>query len=335
MSKKTKCLPAFLLCFLILLPFSIQTQTVKAASIEFVLLSQYKATMSIGDELYLIAVTTSGAMPSFKSSSSAIASVNTYGKITAKKAGTATITAKIKNGEASCRITVKKTEVVISDTRLSLERGDTHQLTGSASNSSAIVWKSSKKSVATVDEKGTVTGIKPGETTITATANGTAKTCAVTVKKPTIRLNPSRIKLSRNQSAYVSAAVSSHAAPKWKTNKSSVARVDENGLVTAMKHGTAIITATVDGVSKSCEVIVEPPRIELNKTALDLTVASTAKLTATVSSGNPVVWSSSNENILSIDTDGTITAWQKGRAYVYASEDGTKVRCVVSVTDNK
>ncbi len=334
MSRTKKYLLSFVLFFLLLfLSLTTQPYLANAASIEFVILSQYKASMDIGDELYLLAFTTNGDMPSWKSSSSTIASVNTYGKITAKKPGTTTITAKIKNGEASCKVTVNKTDLTISDTKLSMERGENYRLSASTSNSSVVTWKSSKKSVATIDEHGNVTGIKPGETTITATADGTSKTCIITVKKPTIRLSQSKIKLYRNHTAILSATVSSNVKPTWRSNKSSVAKVDENGTITAMKHGIAFITATVDGISKSCEVTVEPPVIQLNKTTLDLNVGSTSKLIATVSSGNPVAWSTSNEKILSVASDGTITAWQKGRAYIYASDDGTKVRCVVSVTE--
>ncbi len=334
MSRTKKSLISFLLCLLLsLLSPMLQLNHVNAASIEFVLLSQYKATLDIGDELYLFAITTNGDMPSWKSSSTKIVSVNTYGKITAKKAGSATITAKIKNGEASCKVTVNKTKLTLSDTRISMERGTTCRLTASASNSALISWKSSKKSIATIDEDGLVTGIKPGETTITATADGTSKTCIITVKAPTIRLSSSKLKLYRNQTARLSATVSSNISPTWKSNKSSVATVDETGTVTAMKHGTAVITATLDGVSKSCEIIVEPPVISLSEAELNLTIGSTAKLNAKVSSGNPVTWSTSNENILSVAQDGTVTAWQKGRAYVYASEDGTKIRCIVTVTE--
>lgn len=83
--------------------------TVYAASgYEYVLLTKYTKTMKIGDEYYLTAITSTGKKPKFSSSDSTVASVNTYGKITAKKAGNATITAKIANGEASCRVTVEK-----------------------------------------------------------------------------------------------------------------------------------------------------------------------------------------------------------------------------------
>jgi uncharacterized protein YjdB len=333
MSRISRYFVSILICFIILfLSSTYHPNTTRAASIEFVLLSQYKATLDIGDELYVIAITTNGAMPTWRSSSSKIASVNTYGKITAKKAGTATITAKIKNGEASCKVTVNRTKLTISDTVISMERGSTCQLTATTSNSSHITWKSSKKSIASIDENGCVTAVKPGETTITASSDGTSKTCKVIVKQPTVRLSHSKVKLYRNQTVTLSATVSSRITPSWRSNKSSVATVDEKGTITAKKHGTAVITATVDGISRSCEVIVEPPTIRLNKTELQLVEGSKERLKAEVSSGNPVAWTTSNENILSVEQDGTITAWQKGRAYVYASEDGTKVRCVVYVT---
>ncbi|MGF7142485.1 uncharacterized protein YjdB [Anaerotaenia torta] len=333
-------LKKFLLSILIctaLLPVSALHPPVhaKANSIQFVILSKYKATMSIGDELQLIAITTNGTMPAWKSSSSAIASVNTYGKITAKKAGTATITAKIKGGEASCHVTVQKTTITISEASVSLERNAVHQLTAKSSTKTPITWKSSKKSVAIIDENGKITGIKPGETLITASADKSSQTCLVKVKLPTVKLSQTKVKLFRGQTSRLTASVSSGVAPKWKTNRKSVAVVDESGTITAIKHGTATITATVDGISHSCEVTVASPAIELSKSELNLKVNAAASLSARVSSGNPVTWSSSNENVVTVDQNGQITAWKKGRAYVYASEDGTKVRCTVYVTDNQ
>ncbi|MFT4143757.1 MAG: Ig-like domain-containing protein, partial [Mobilitalea sp.] len=113
----------------------------------------------------------------------------------------------------------------------------------------------------------------------------------------------------------------------------SVAIVDATGTVTAMKNGTAVITATVDGVLQTCEIVVNKPDITLSSTEITLKSGTTTTLTAKVSSSNAPIWSTSNNNILSIDSKGVITAKQKGRAYVYAAEDGTKVRCTVYVTD--
>lgn len=62
-------------------------------------------------------------------------------------------------------------------------------LKGQTSNGSPISWKSQKSSVAEIDENGKISAKKPGETTITAKADGTKKTCHVTVKKPKVTLN--------------------------------------------------------------------------------------------------------------------------------------------------
>lgn len=308
------------------------SSTHASASLSFIILSKYKASLNIGDEFYLLALTSNGKMPTWKSSNSKVASVNTYGLVTAKKAGSATITAKIKNAEATCQITVAKTKINLNKTSLSMERNATFTLTATTSNQSEVTWKSSRSSIATVDEKGTVTALKPGEVTITATADQSTATCKITVKQPTVTLNKTKLVLYRKQTARLSAFVSSGVNPFWKSTKKSVATVDQNGIVTAVKHGTAIITAVVDGVSKSCEVIVEQPTIKLSAQEVTLPEGSTHKLTATVSSGNSPVWSSSNPSVATVDSVGTITAVSKGRAYIYASEDGIKVRCTVFVT---
>ncbi len=333
-----KYLKKFLLTLIVslsVLSLTIPTLHVSAASslFSFVILSQYKATADIGDDIYIVAVTSTGKKPTWKSSDSKIASVNTYGVVTTKKAGTAIVTAKIKDAEASCQITVNKTKVTVSKTSASLENGETLRLTASTSNDSKVTWKSSKKSIATVDEYGKVTALKPGETAITATADGTSTICNITVKLPTVKLNKTSLSLYRGQTAKLSATVSSSIKPTWKTNKKSVAIVDATGTVTAMKNGTAIITATVDGVMQTCEIVVNKPDITLSSTEITLKSGATTTLTAKVSSGNAPIWSTSNDNILSIDSKGVITAKQKGRAYVYAAEDGTKVRCTVYVTD--
>jgi uncharacterized protein YjdB len=331
-----KILLSILLCItLIFASPTFYSVSAKAASIEFVLLSQYKATVNIGEEFYILAITSNGAMPKWKSSSSKIASVNTYGKVTAKSAGTATITAKIKNGEASCKVTVNKTKLTLSVSNISIERGETYQLKAVTSNNSTVTWKSSKKSVAIIDEDGKITGIKPGETIISAKADGVIKTCNLKVKTPTIRLTSTKLKLFRGQTVKLSATVSSSVSPKWKSSKKSVATVDEAGTITAIKHGTTVITATVDGVSRSCEVTVMSPDITLSATELVIPAGSSASLTAKVSSGNAVQWSSSNDAVASVDSKGKVTGWKKGKAYIYASEDGTKVRCRVSITEDK
>jgi uncharacterized protein YjdB len=288
--------------------------------------------MRIGEEYYLIAVTSTGKKPSFSSSNSTVASVNTYGKITAKKAGTATITAKISGGEASCKVKVEKTVITLSQKNISLENGYSTRLTAKVSTGHAATYKSSKTSVATVDEAGVITANKPGEATITVTADKTSVTCKVTVKEPTVKLNRTAVSLYRKQTVRLSVSSTSKSTPKWKTNKKSVATVDSDGTVTAIKNGTAIITVTVDGVSKTCEVTVKKPTIKFDKDSVTLVAGATCQAKVTVSSGNTPEYSSSNVSVATVDENGTITARSAGKATIYAKEDGTKECMTVTVT---
>lgn len=335
MPKTRKIIISILLCLSLAFP-SLATRNVSAYSsnlFPFIFLSQYDASMDIGDELFILAITTNGKKPSWKSSNSKVASVDSYGVVTAKKEGTAVITAKTTNSEASCHITVRKTVININKSSISLENGESYRLNATTSNGTNVTWKSSKPSIATIDKYGKVTAKKPGETTITASADGNLATCTVVVKSPTVTLDKSSITLYRGQSAKLSAKVSSGLKPSWKTNRKSVAVVDTNGNVTAIKNGTAIITATVDGVSQTCEITVLKPEIELSTTELTIKKGEKATIKAFVSSNNKPTWSTSNTNIVTINSNGEITAKNKGRAYVYATEDGTKVKCTVFVTE--
>jgi len=337
MPQYKKIFPAVfaVLCMISMLIFSVyQPSTVHAASgYEFVILNKYSKSLNIGDKFQLIAVTSNGKKPSFSSSSSSVASVNTYGKVTAKKAGTATITVKIRNGEARCKITVQKTKIEVSARKISLENGCSAKLNVTVSTGHPATFKSSKKSVASVDENGVITAKKPGTATITATADRTSAACQVTVRQPTLKLSKSSVSLFRKGVVKLSVSSTSKSTPKWKTNKKSVATVDQKGTVTAVKHGTATITVTVDGCSKTCEVTVKKPQICFAKDSVTLTVGETAPANVSVSSKNKPEFSSSNSHVASVSENGRITARAKGRAYIYAKEDGAKERMTVTVKE--
>ena len=338
MSRKKYFLQAAfaVLCMVSMLLFPNRSSITAHASsgYEFILLNSYSKTMKIGDEAYLTAITSNGKKPSFSSSSSAIASVNTYGKITAKKAGTVKITAKIRNGEARCSVTVKKTEIRLSEKSVSLENGERHMLRVASSTGHPAKFKSSKSSVASVDENGLILAKKPGQADITVTVDKTAVKCSVTVKKPTLRLSKSAISLYRGGTAKLTVTSSSKSIPKWKTNKKSVATVDSNGTVTAVKNGTATVTVTVDGVSKTCSVTVKKPTITFEADAVTLSVGESYQTKAAVSSKNKPVYASSNSKVATVDGNGKVYAKSKGRAYIYAKEDGAKERMTVFVNAN-
>lgn len=304
----------------------------QASGYSVIILSHYNKTLKIGQSFYLTGISSNLKRISWKSSSSRIASVNTYGQVTAKKAGTCKITAKVSGGEASCRVIVQKTVLTLSAASVSMENGASFRLTAKTSNGAPVSWRSSRSSVAVIDDHGKIDALKVGETVITATADGTKKICRVTVKKPKVTLSRNSLSLYRTQSSRLTAKVSSGRTVSWKSRKKSIATVDARGLVTAKKHGTATITATVDGVTKECEVTVMPPTITLSKTSVSLKKGRSFILQAKVSSGIKPVWTSSKSSVATVSKDGSVTARKKGSCYIYAAEDGTKKSCHITVT---
>ena len=131
----------------------------------------------------------------WSSSNEAVATVDSNGKVTAKKAGTAVITATSSNGKtAGCTVTVKQKEIAITGISLnksttSLTEGESETLTATITPSNAtgdktVKWSSSNGVVAAVDSNGKVTAKKAGTAVITATSsNGKTAGCTVTVKQ--------------------------------------------------------------------------------------------------------------------------------------------------------
>ena len=146
-----------------------------------------------------------------------------------------------------------------------------------------------------------------------------------------MRLSSSAISLYRKETVKLSVQSTSKSNPKWKSNKKSVVIVDDDGTVTALKNGTAIITVTVDGVSKMCEVTVKKPTITFDTGQVSLTVGESYQAKVKVSSGNKPEYSSSNTNVVTVDENGKICALSVGKAYIYAKEDGSKARMTVIV----
>lgn len=321
------------LCLILIITCTTPLVSNQASAASYVIIMNQDISLDIGEEYQLLPLSLTLDIPKFKSSNSKVAIVNAFGKVIAKKPGRATITVTMGKERATCQITVKETIIALNAQKVSLENGETYQLSATTSDGSNVTYKSSKKSVAVIDDNGLITAIKPGTSTITVSANGTKSLCTLTVKKPTIKLDRTSIKLFRGQNTTLTASVSSSISPVYKTNKKSVAIVDSNGTITAMKNGTATITATVDGVSSTCIVTVKQPEISLSQTEIFMNKGDSKMLYATVSSGNTPTFTTSNSNVITVDKSGKIYSHKKGTAYVYCQEDGVKVKCKVVVTE--
>lgn len=151
--------------------------TIKLSSTKATIYTKTKKTVTLK-----AAVTGSSNTVTWKSSKPSVASVNAKGVVTAKKAGTTTITATANGVSAKCVITVKAPTLKLSKTKASIKKGKKVTIKAAATPTAKITYKSSNKKVAAVSAKGVVTGKKKGTAKITVTANGVKKTFTVTVK---------------------------------------------------------------------------------------------------------------------------------------------------------
>ena len=290
------------------------------------------------------------------SSDNSVATVSN-GKVTAVKAGSATVTAKSADGgfTASCAVTVAAkvidvSSVSLSKTELTLTEGDSETITATVKPDDAtdktVTWSTSDAAVATVDG-GKITAVKEGTATITAKAGDKTATCAVTVNKKiiyveSVELDKTALELTEGDSETLVATVKPDDATDktvtWSSSDDAVATV-EGGKITAVKPGTATITATAGEKSATCKVtvnkrIIAVESVELNKTEIDLVEGDSETLVATVkpddATDKTVTWTSSDPAVATVD-GGKVTAVKEGTATITAKAGEKTATCTVYV----
>ena len=263
------------------------------------------------------------------------------------------------NGYSFVENTAATTKVTAAESSVTIPKGKTYMLDFDIDPidfHEIITTKSSNTAVATVDETGKITAVAPGTATIKIIVGGASASCKVTVTQAVtkIQLNKTSLSLDVPETYQLTATITpSDASNKnliWSSSNESAATVDENGLVKAVGNGTAVIKAeAADGssISASCTVtVIDPSKIPvssitLNKTALSLEAMETYQLTASVSPANAankaLIWTSSNEAVATVDSNGQVTAVAKGTATITATAAdgyGASASCTVTVTNN-
>ena len=192
----------------------------------------------------------------YKSSNTAIATVDTEGKVTAKGAGDTkiTITAKetdnYKKATKEIMVSVARAAQTITASDLSLTYPNSGKITVSG-NEGSLTYKSSNTAVATVDSAGKVTAKGGGTAKITITAaatsnyNAAAKTITVKVAKAaqsiTAKSAASSVFVGKTTTVSVTGA---KGTTSFKSSDTTIATVSSEGKVTGRKGGTVRITAT-------------------------------------------------------------------------------------------
>lgn len=289
-----------------------------------------------------------------------VASVDNEGNVTARKAGTATVTVKVaENVTAVCKVTVisRVTGISLSETTVELKPGETRRLTATVlpqnASNAEVTWYSDKESVAKVSQSGLVSAVSTGEATIHVVTSdgGKMATCLVKVGTPVkgITLSVSSKTLyvgdpSLDISATLTPANATDKSLEWSSSDPEVASIAPGAALRAvikpLKPGKTTITATTKdgGFTASCEVTVKRhvSGVSLNKASLTLYVGETESLAATVApedaSDKTVAWSSDNSAVASV-SNGKVTANKPGTAVikVVTNDLSKEAACTVTV----
>ena len=307
-----------------------------------------------------------------------VVSVNENGVIKALKVGETKVTVKTINGLDSISVirvidnskkdskepndqketNIEAESITLNKSKLKINEGTTYSLSAIISPSNVtnknIIWTSDNNSVAKVNSKGIVKGIKEGTATITVkTSNNKIATCNITVKKPTIAVSKVTIsskvsQITEGSSISLLATVfpknASDKSITWICSNNNVIKINSNGTIIGLKEGSARITATSNnGVSDYINIVVKPKIVDvtsitLNNSNISLLKGDTKTLTATIKPKNAtnknIKWTSSDTSVASVNQNGKVTANKKGTATITATTSNNKSSsCSVTVTE--
>jgi len=303
----------------------------------------------------------------WSSSDETVATVDENGVVTAVGAGSATITATPGDTNltrtATCTVKVTRSvdSVTLSSENEMVYVGKKHTLTAAVLPEDAanpkLVWESSDPAIAAVDKNGNVTGKKTGTATITAaTTDGSeiSVTCQVQVitAVKTITLSTKNHQLvlgsvpeaAQLQLTCQTAPEDAHyQAVTWTSSDETIATVDENGLVQALAPGEVTITATTTDpsstASASAKIIVGDAVQSITGLTSKVTVQKGKSHSFSVTAApetalnKAVVWSSSKENIATVDKNGKVVGKGVGTVTITAeAADGSGVKATCEVT---
>ena len=225
-----------------------------------------------------------------------------------------------------------------------------------AAEKQTLAWASSDESVATVDETGTVTAIAAGEAEITAAVKDTEMqdVCVITVKVSAKELkvpDTMEVKLNDTDETAIEAKCepedASNISFDFASSDEEVATVDKDGKVKVLKAGECDITTTLmqDGekvTEKTTHVkaFYEVESITLDSNEGKLTVGNSHTIKATVApeevaAETTIEWSSSNEKVATVDSNGKVTAVSSGNATITSTAGEESANYEVTVEQPK
>lgn len=321
----------------------------------------------------------------WSTSNSDVATVNSDGVVTGLSEGTAIITCTTQGKPldadepltATCTVNVEGGTAIrvkgvsIANAPVEAKPGDKFQLSAVINPSDAtdksVTWSSNNTGLASVNKNGYVeiknsaqTGktvritVKTNDGDFTASCDIKIKASITPVSVTGVTLDKTSAEIDVGKTLQLVATVKpTEATDKsvtWSSSDTSVATVSNNGVVTGVKDGKAIITVTTaeGGFTATCSVTVGEgdPTVYVSGVKLDVTektlnVGDSFELIATVSPSNAtnkdVTWKSSDTNIAEVDSNGKVTAKKTGEVTITVVTDdgGFKATCKVKVVNKE
>ncbi len=326
-----------------------------------------QASLLVGESVQLAAsVTMAGNAPpdpvTWRSSDSAVATVNASGEVRGVAPGSAYVVAiagATKQDSAALTVVpVPVATVAVAPPTTTLLLGTTLQLAATPRDSAgdslsgrAVSWASSDTAIAPVDARGVVTARATGSATITASVEGKSGSATITVVPvpvASVTVTPPSATLLVGTTLQLAATPKDSAGGtlsgrtlSWASGDTTVASVDAKGLVTARAPGSTAVTASVEGKSGTMTLTVVPvpvASITVAPTSAAIFVGASRQFTATPKdstgaplAGRTVTWSSGNSTVASVSATGLVTGAGAGSTSITASSGGKSATANVTV----
>lgn len=305
----------------------------------------------------------------FSGTNPTVASVTDAGVIVGLTVGTAVITASANGKTADANVTVtpeKVSTVTVTPTTRTLRRSNSLQMSALGKNNQGVVingitfqWASSNSSLASVDNTGRVLALAPGIVTISATSDGQTGTSLLTITEVPIgscTLTPTTQKITVSGQAAPALVLRDTAgnvlsqtgrAITWTSDNNLVATVSPTGVITAVKAGTAVVTAadqTNPAISCTTNVEVVLARIvsaNISPVGAGLRLGAQRQYTVALLDSNSqaispvgrtITWRNPTPGVAIVSTTGLVTPTATGTGRVAVLAEGVVDTATFTVT---